>query len=920
MTWTDRLDTGKGGLYIGMKNRKKRRYRSAAVCLLAAALILSAGSGVPVLAETEQTEPANVTETDNTGETPGSEPETGTEITEPGTETTPEVQIQSVPPAQNQILEVPAETVDEAVQSVQDQIDALPADTELAGMRLEEQQAVYDKVMAAYDAYDALTEGQKGKITGAEVFDELFAVFNGMVNALATAGAFTITGGTSGQDYSYSNGVLTILSGTELTISNTNSSTATTDRIVIGSDVNANLTLSGVTITAPVQTSAIDVPSGASLTLTLENNSTNTLAVSAATSSLVNNAGIHVPEGASLTIQCATASGDNHQCNNACGHLTVTGGEPNGNGFSGAGIGGNGAGPQVSAGGENSGTIRINGGNITITGGTSAYPGPGIGGGSGSNGGGDCGEVYITGGSVSIYGGSSNASSMSTCGAAGIGGGNTGIGNSGGSGGIVVITGGTVVVTGGNGTSTDQGPYSGYGGAGIGGGSSAGSGGAGGDGGTVIILTEVNVKGGQGVSSGSGGTPGNAIGGGFGGGGSNNGDEGDGIRPSTSGNDTYEVYGDLTLPGSVTIPGGVTVTVPSGISLTIPDGVTLTNNGTLTVNGTLTNSGAISGTGTISPETAKLQASITNISVSKTEYNGNPVQNSEVSYRYTGDPNTPTITIAWYDSNADGTIGSSRETAPSDPGTYYVEVSAPATDLYGSVTARQSFTIGKGQRTQPSAPETDSVKAGSITIKTIAGQKYICTTTSTAPAATDEGWQPENGTAGSGTLTFNDLRSNTTYYIWTYIPEDNLYYASTVSQPLQVTTNGVTYTVTIPAQTLTAGDESSTATVAIDQTKDFDIGYGGVITVSAPASVTLTRTGDPDTTLTSALLVRDSSGTYTAHSGNTLISFNQSNYQSQSAEIRFGQPALASDGAIPAGSYTGTMTFTISYSETGLSS
>ena len=894
-----------------------------------------------VLAETtEQTEPANGTETDNTGETPGeskAETETGTEITEtetesdteiiePGTEsstgtqTTQNVHTQSVPPAQNQILEVPAETVDEAVQSVQDQIDALPADTELAGMSLEEQQAGYEQVMAAYDAYEALTDEQKAQINGAEKFDALFAVFNGMVNALVAVGNFNIDGGAQGTDYSYSGGVLTILTGTALTISNTNSSTATNDRIVISSGVNANLTLNGVNINAPVQTSAIDVSSGASLTLTLVNGSTNTLAVSAATSSLANNAGIHVPEGASLTIQCATASGDNHQCNNACGHLTVTGGEPKGNGFSGAGIGGNGAGPQVSAGGENSGTIRINGGNITITGGTSAYPGPGIGGGSGSNGGGDCGEVYITGGIVSIYGGSSNASSMPTCGAAGIGGGNTGMGNSGGSGGIVVITGGTVVVTGGNGTSTDQGPYSGYGGAGIGGGSSAGSGGAGGDGGTVIILTEVNVKGGQGVSSGSGGTPGNAIGGGFGGGGSNNGDEGDGIRPSTSGNDTYEVYGNLTLPGSVTIPGGVTVTVPSGISLTIPDGVTLTNNGTLTVNGTLTNSGAISGTGTISPETAKLQASITNISVNKTEYDGNSVHTNDVSYTYTGDPNTPTITIAWYDSKTDGTIGSSRATAPSDPGTYYVEVSAQATGLYKSATATYRFTIGKGQRTQPSVPETDSVKAGSITIKTIAGQKYICTTTSTAPATTDEGWQSENGTAGSGTLTFNDLRSNTTYYIWTYIPEDNLYYASTVSQPLQITTSGVTYTVTIPSQTMTAGDESSTATVAIDQTKDFDIGYGGVITVSAPASVTLTRTGDPGTTLTSALLVRNSSGTYTAHSGNTLISFDQSNYQSQSAEIRFGQPALDGGGAIPAGSYTGTMTFTFSYSETGSSS
>ena len=208
------------------------------------------------------------------------------------------------------------------------------------------------------------------------------------VTAGAATGGFTVSGGTENTDYSYSSGVLTINTNTHLTIS---TSSQTSDRIVIGDGVHANLTLSGVNITAPANTSAIDVPSGASLTLTLANSSTNTLAVSAASSSGANNAGIHVPEGASLTIQCATASGNNHQCSSACGGLTVTGGAPNSNGYSAAGIGGNGAGPQVTAGGEDSGAVRINGGNITITGGTSAYPGPGIGGGSGANGGGDCG-------------------------------------------------------------------------------------------------------------------------------------------------------------------------------------------------------------------------------------------------------------------------------------------------------------------------------------------------------------------------------------------------------------------------------------------------------------------------------------------------------------------------------------------------
>ena len=54
-------------------------------------------------------------------------------------------------------------------------------------MSLEEQQAVYEKVQAAYEAYNALTDEQKAEITGAEIFDSLFDVFNGMVNTLRTA-------------------------------------------------------------------------------------------------------------------------------------------------------------------------------------------------------------------------------------------------------------------------------------------------------------------------------------------------------------------------------------------------------------------------------------------------------------------------------------------------------------------------------------------------------------------------------------------------------------------------------------------------------------------------------------------------------------------------------------------------------------
>ncbi|MFQ7108014.1 MAG: hypothetical protein ACLRQ4_22925 [Neglectibacter timonensis] len=54
---------------------------------------------------------------------------------------------------------------------VQAQINALPTADELGNMTEEEQQAVYEKLQAAYDAYNALTDEQKEEIAGAEIFD-----------------------------------------------------------------------------------------------------------------------------------------------------------------------------------------------------------------------------------------------------------------------------------------------------------------------------------------------------------------------------------------------------------------------------------------------------------------------------------------------------------------------------------------------------------------------------------------------------------------------------------------------------------------------------------------------------------------------------------------------------------------------------
>lgn len=82
---------------------------------------------------------------------------------------------------------------DTTVTDVQDLIDALPTAEELKAMPSEEQQAVYTQLCEAYDAYEALSDEQKSQVTGAEIFDALFAVFNGMTEPLEDR---IITGGT----------------------------------------------------------------------------------------------------------------------------------------------------------------------------------------------------------------------------------------------------------------------------------------------------------------------------------------------------------------------------------------------------------------------------------------------------------------------------------------------------------------------------------------------------------------------------------------------------------------------------------------------------------------------------------------------------------------------------------------------------
>lgn len=63
----------------------------------------------------------------------------------------------------------PPDALEVTPEQVQEMIDDLPRAEELQAMTKEEQQEVYADLQAVYDAYEALTDGQKAEVTGAGI-------------------------------------------------------------------------------------------------------------------------------------------------------------------------------------------------------------------------------------------------------------------------------------------------------------------------------------------------------------------------------------------------------------------------------------------------------------------------------------------------------------------------------------------------------------------------------------------------------------------------------------------------------------------------------------------------------------------------------------------------------------------------------
>ena len=307
--------------------------------------------------------------------------------------------------------------------SVQAQINALPTADELGNMTEEEQQAAYEKLQAAYDAYNALTDEQKAEITGAEIFDSLFDVFNGMVNTLENQERYNINESAVTIDASCGDDC----SGHTITGDGNQ-----TDHTITVTGGTHNITIENVDISVGRYSSAFSIASGAKVNLTLVG--TNKL------KSGDYSAGLQVPSGATLMITKAS-DGGSLEANSGYlaagiggghmsggGNITIEGGTVTATGDDGAGIGG---GPEGSG-----GNITISGGTVTAIGGS---VGAGIGGGHMSGGG----NITITGGNVTVQGGQK---------AAGIGGGCKGSGSNAGNNCDSFTVGGNavIIVTSGN--------------------------------------------------------------------------------------------------------------------------------------------------------------------------------------------------------------------------------------------------------------------------------------------------------------------------------------------------------------------------------------------------------------------------------------------------------------------------------------
>lgn len=160
-----------------------------------------------------------------------------------------------------------------------------------------------------------------------------------------------------------------------------------------------------------------------------------------------------------------------------------------------------------------------------------------------------------------------------------------------------------------------------------------------------------------------------------------------------------------------------------------------------------------------------------------------------------------------------------------------------------------------------------------------------------------------------------DLHSDTAYTVYARYKGNNNGYAQSDEGKIEnISTKLANYTITIPATTVEAGNSESKA--QLKPSDSFDLGYGGTATVKVKensgvdndGNLTLTRQNDTNNyTITSALLVN---GIVLGNINKSVATFTMKNKTPIS--VSFAKPTEID---IPAGTYRGTITFVVSYSE-----
>ena len=156
-------------------------------------------------------------ETDPTTEPTEEETEPTEEETEPTEAETEPTEGETEPTEAPKAAEVPAEETaapgeDEAVAAVQAMIDALPDVDDMS-------ESYLDALVAAYSAFEALSETQQAQITGVEKLEALFGWVNSQVSTLATEE--TISGGVNWENKTSTTPVK-LTGDTTLTLTGTN--------------------------------------------------------------------------------------------------------------------------------------------------------------------------------------------------------------------------------------------------------------------------------------------------------------------------------------------------------------------------------------------------------------------------------------------------------------------------------------------------------------------------------------------------------------------------------------------------------------------------------------------------------------------------------------------------------------------------